>query len=86
VIETFLNKQSDDPVAVENEICSVGRSIPDHSVLQELRHLLHRHANALSEVTYVSKAMSWGVCGRTWTLSNDTPFEMVAVGFSSSGW
>jgi hypothetical protein len=33
----------------------------------------------------VRRAMSCGVCPRTWTLSKGTSLETVAVGFSSAG-
>jgi hypothetical protein len=83
VVEPFLNEQPNNAIRVEDEISSFRVLISDHAT--KARTVREEQTKKRKHGSYVNNAMSWGVCGRTWTFSKGTSFETVAVGFSAAG-
>jgi hypothetical protein len=83
VVEPFFDKQPNDAIRVENEVSSFRVLISDHAA--KARSIREEQTKERKHGSYVNNAMSCGVCGRTWTFSNGTSFETVAVGFSAAG-
>jgi hypothetical protein len=56
VVETLFNEKSNDAVRVEDEICSFGILVSDHSTRESARQ-----SQKQLHITHVRRAMSWGV-------------------------
>lgn len=85
MVQPFLDQQTDDAIGVENEIAAVRILVTD---LTEVDFSIVRRWSAWwreGEGTHVSRAISWGVCGRTVTLCWVDSRETVALGFWESG-
>ncbi len=77
VVEALLDQQADDSVGVEDEVSTLRLLVADNP--KNPSEPIASPPN--KEATHESSAISWGVCGRTVTLSNSTPVETAAVGF-----
>lgn len=78
MVEAFFDKEPNDAVAVEDEVCAAGFVVADHAggVVR-----LWEWGVLELVVSYVRSAISCGVWGRMWTFSCVRGVETVAVGF-----
>lgn len=62
------------------------RSVFLSRIMLQVRHVREIKEQARDrKASYVSNAISCGVCDKIWTFSNGTSLETVAVGFSAAG-
>ena len=81
MIEAFFDEEAGYAVAIEDEVATVRLLVADDAVGSETSVV----TRTATEMTYVRRAISWGVWGRVWTLSNSACRDTVAFGFSSEG-
>jgi hypothetical protein len=80
VVETLLDEEANDAVAVEDEICPASVVVAYHA-----GNCWFIAVYMVDGGPYVSNAISCGVCGRMWTFSCSRGVETVAVGFWVDG-
>jgi hypothetical protein len=72
VVETFLYKQTNNAVGVEDKVGSVCVLVADDTVSRRRKSVSGRVYSSgwkTSKRTYVRREINWGVCGRMCTFS-----------------